>query len=118
MGKVPQLMNSTQENYPRRRREGSIGKNDMEITQPPNRRPPQDHWGHKMKKKKEKMIRIAFVNTNGIGMYARDGRSEDIRRFIQEKDIDVMGIAETNVHWGKVHACHTLWDRTKRWAPD
>ena len=58
------------------------------------------------------------MNTNGIGMYARDGRSEDIRRFIQEKDIDVMGIAETNVHWGKVHACHTLWDRTKRWAPN
>lgn len=23
---------------------------------------------------------------------------------------------ETNVHWGKVHAYHTLWDRTKRWA--
>lgn len=64
------------------------------------------------------MVRIAFVNVNGIGMYARDARSEDIRRFVQEKSVDVMGLAETNVHWGKVHAYHTLWDRTKRWASD
>ena len=112
---VPPPMCSTQENYPRRRREGRSSQNDTETTL--NCRPPQDHWGHKMKKKKEKMIRIVFVNINGIGMYARDKKSEDMRKFIQEKDIDVMGIAETNVHWGKVHACHTLWDRTKQWAP-
>ena len=88
------------------------------MTQPSNRRPPKDYWGNKMKKKKEKIVRIAFVNVNGIGMYARDARSEDIRQFIQDNSVDVMGIAETNVHWGKVHAYHTLWDRTKRWAAD
>ena len=116
MGMVPTPMCSTNENYPRRRREGSSMRNDTEVAQSLNRRPPQDHWGHKMKKKKNKMIRIAFVNVNGIGMYAKDERSEDIRQFIKDKQVDVMGVAETNVHWGRVHACHAIWDRTKRWA--
>ena len=115
---APPLMNSTNRNFPRRRREERIRQNDTENTQALNRRPPKDYWGHKMKKKREKTVRIAFVNVNGIGMYARDARSEDIRRFIQEKEVDVMGIAETNVHWGKVHAYHSLWDRTKRWSSD
>ena len=115
---APHPMCSTNENSPRRRREGVLMRNDTENTQSLNRRPPKDYWGHKMKKKEDKMVRIAFVNVNGIGMYARDAKSEDIRRFIHENGVDVMGIAETNVHWGKVHASHTLWDRTKRWAPD
>ena len=113
---APLLMCSTEQSFPRRRREGSRTRNDEEDTQPLNRRPPKDYWGHKMKKKGEKTVRLAFVNVNGIGIYARDARSEDLRRFINEKDVDVMGIAETNVHWGKVHAYHSLWDRTKRWS--
>ena len=105
---VPNQMISTQENSPCRQREGSSRQNDKKITHPSNRRPPRDHWGHIMRKKKEKMIRIVFVNINRIGLYARDPKSEDLRQFIQEKQIDVMGIVETNVHWGKVHAYHTL----------
>ena len=115
---APRPMCSTNRTSPRRRREGGSVQNDTENTQTLNRRPQKDYWGHKMKKKEAKMVRIAFVNVNGIGMYARDARSEDIRRFVNEKGVDVMGLAETNVHWGKVHAYHTLWDRTKRWAPD
>ena len=54
MGKVPQLMNSMQENYPCRRREGSTGKNDTEITQPPNRRPPPRPLGSQNEKEERK----------------------------------------------------------------
>ena len=111
-------MCSIQENIVRRRREGCSMENDIEIMESLNRRPPKDHWGHKMKKKGEKAVRIAFVNVNGIGTHARNERSEGIRRFIQEKEIDVMGVAETNVHWGKVASHQTLWDRTKRWTPN
>ena len=31
-------------------------------------------------------------------------------------EVDVMGIAETNVNWGKVRSKDTLWDQTKLWA--
>ena len=31
-------------------------------------------------------------------------------------EVDVMGLAETNVNWGKVRSKDTLWDRTKSWA--
>ena len=81
-----------------------------------NHCPPRDEWGHKLVKKKEKTIRISFVNINGIGVRAKSEKSEDIRRFMVEKKVDVMGLAETNVNWGCVEGKDTLWDRTKQWA--
>ena len=81
-----------------------------------NHCPPRDEWGHKLVNKKEKTIRISFVNINGIGVRAKSEKSEDIRRFMVEKKVDVMGLAETNVNWGCVEGKDTLWDRTKQWA--
>ena len=98
----------------RQRREDLRRKIDTDLTL--NRRPPQDSWGDKMKKKKDKTVRICMVNVNGIGSHARSAKSEDLRRFIVEQRVDVMGICELGVNWGRVHAAHTFWDRTKRWV--
>ena len=114
MAPLPMISNELP--FPWQRREGRETQNDTKGTQPLNRRQPKDYWGHKLRKKKKKIVRIAFVNVNGIGMSARDVKSEEVRKFIQNKTVDVMGIAETNVHWGMVHANHSLWDRTKRWS--
>ena len=59
-------------------------------------------WGHKQKKKKEKIVRISFVNVNGIGAYKGHNKSKGIRQYTQQMEVDVMGLAETNVNWGKV----------------
>ena len=61
-------------------------------------------------------MRISFVNVNGIGSYRGHKKSKGIRHYIQQMEIDVMGLAETNVNWGKVRSKDTLWDRTKSWA--
>ena len=110
-------MSNRQINSSRQRREKSQAKNTMEE-QPPNRRPPKDTWGHKMKKKAHKKIRVSFVNVNGIGSFAKHEKSEGIRRHMVEKEVDIMGLAETNVNWKKVRNKDTLWDRTKEWVPD
>ena len=68
-----------------------------------------------MKEKEKKTVRISFVNVNGIGSKAKSSKSEDIRQYMVENDVDVMGLAETNVNWGKVRNKDTLWDRTKQW---
>lgn len=81
-----------------------------------NHCPPRDEWGHKMRKKKDKTVRISFVNVNGIGSYRGHAKSEGIRSYIKEQEVDVMGLAETNVNWGKVRAKDSIWDRTKMWA--
>ena len=96
---------------PPQRREGSEAKSK-------NRRPPRDDWGHKMKKKNEKSTRICFANVRGIGLQAKHPKSEEIRMFMDENTVDIMGLAETNVNWGKVRNRDTLWDRTKQWFRD
>ena len=83
-----------------------------------NRRYPRDYWGHKLKQKGKKTVRISFVNINGIGWRAKSEKSEDIRRYMEDHQVvDVMGLCELGVNWGKVHNAHTLWDRTKKWFP-
>ena len=80
-----------------------------------NRALSSDSWGHRMKKKQENHTRICFVNVNGIGVSKKSPKSEDIRIFMHSHDVDVMGMAETNVNWAKVSTSHTLWDRTRTW---
>ena len=65
--------------------------------------------------KKENHTRVCFVNVNGIGVSKKSSKSEDIRVFMSQNKIDVMGLAETNVNWSKVANSNTLWERTKTW---
>ena len=118
MGVAPINMSNTNSSPPRRRCEGDVAKNNTGSILTLNHRPPRDSWGHKMKRKEDKIIRVSFVNVNGIGAFAKHIKSEGVRNYMVEKTVDVMGIAETNVHWGKVHNKDTIWDRTKAWAPD
>ena len=48
-------------------------------------------------------------------MKKKSKKSEEVRMFMEEYSVDVMGLAETNVKWSKVRASDTLWDRTKSW---
>ena len=34
---------------------------------------------------------------------------------MDEKKVNMMGIAETNVNWSRVSTKDTLWERTKEW---
>ena len=113
-GAAPRRMCDDSTNISRRRRE-ECETRSKETIQTLNHRPPRDEWGHTMKEKEKKTVRISFVNVNGIGSKAKSSKSEDIRQYMVENDVDVMGLAETNVNWGKVRNKDTLWDRTKQW---
>ena len=75
----------------------------------------RDIWGHRLERKDKHHVRICFVNINGIGMYKKSEKSEDIRQFMTKKKVDVMGLAETNVNWSRVRTSDTLWERTRTW---
>ena len=109
-------MCSIQEGTPRRQCEGCPSRNVSEHHPVHNHCPMSDRWGHKQKKKKPKMIRISFVNVNGIGAFKGHEKSKGVQNYIKQMEVDVMGIAETNVNWGKVRSKDSLWDRTKLWA--
>lgn len=65
--------------------------------------------------KKANTTRILAINVNGIGVTKHNEKSTSLRKWIQEKSVDVTCISETNVNWSKVRTMHTLWDRTKSW---
>jgi hypothetical protein len=62
-----------------------------------------------MNKKKKNTTRICFVNVNGIGCSKSSSKSEEIRHFMDKKEVDVMGLVETNVNWAKLRNKDTLW---------
>ena len=80
-----------------------------------NRDQTHDRWGDKMMKKKNNHTRLCFANINGIGVSKKSSKSEEIRMFMSKKQVDVMGMAETNVNWSKVTNSNTLWERTQSW---
>ena len=110
-------MCNTNKNATRQRREEHTRENETRENNPLNRRYPRDYWGHKLKQKGKKTVRISCVNINGIGWRAKSEKSEDIRRYMEDHQVDVMGLCELGVNWGKVHNAHTLWERTKKWFP-
>ena len=60
-------------------------------------------WGDKMKVKSSNNIRISFQNVNGF--FTEDDmeyKPNQIRQFIQEKQIDAHLMAEMNVKWSIV----------------
>ena len=60
-------------------------------------------------------VRIAFQNVNGMGYSTSSVKSNSIRKFIVEKNVDVMALAETNINWGKLRRHQTLPQVCKQW---
>ena len=68
-----------------------------------------------MKRKRPNMIRIALLNINHIGQTCKSPKSEALREFIEEKDVDIIGMSELGVNWRKIEEKHSLWERTESW---
>ena len=73
------------------------------------------HWGDKLNSKVKEIVRISFQNINGFGSEAESSKKEDIRRFMEDKEIDVMALAEMNVNWKKVGKRHTINKLIQDW---
>ena len=97
----------------RRSREKRTRQNQHDKSQ--NRDSSHEYWGHQMGRKTKNHVRICYININGIGVHKKSAKSEEIRQFMVKKNVDVMGLSETNVNWSKVCAKDTLWERTQNW---
>ena len=56
-----------------------------------------EDYGDKIGRKEEGHIRIAFQNINGIK--GRINAAHEVFTTVEEKDMDILGIAETNINW-------------------
>jgi hypothetical protein len=55
-------------------------------------------------RKKAGLIRIGCNNINGIRKEKNNDRNRELQSFIATNQFDVMGMAETNLHWGNSKA--------------
>ena len=63
-----------------------------------------------MRGKQDKAVRISFVNVNSLGLTSLAIKNEDIRQYMELENVDVMGLAEVNVHWDKVEPRDNIWE--------
>ena len=72
-------------------------------------------WGDRMEGKENEDLRITFQNINGFGRETKNNKSEEIRQFIEEFNVDVCTLAEMNVNWKLVGKKNTISDITRGW---
>ena len=73
------------------------------------------YFGDICSKKQKGAIRFMFQNINGIGYTSKSIKCNSIRKLIVKNNVDVMGLAETNINWGKIRRPQTLPQTCKRW---
>ena len=73
-------------------------------------------WGDKLQRKNDKNIRIGFQNINGFGYnQTNENKAEEILACINQKQMDVFAMVETNTNWRKVKKRYGIWSRTAGW---
>ena len=44
-------------------------------------------------------MRCAFININGLPQKVNTPKERQLQKFITDYDIEIMGVAEINLHW-------------------
>ena len=66
-------------------------------------------------RKHSNVIRVMFQNVDGFGYSAQDKKSQMIKEFILDHDIDAFLMAEVNVNWERMSRRNTLSQIARRW---
>jgi exonuclease III len=80
-------------------REGVRGEENVVVPREGVRREDSAVVAQEAGRKKEGIIRIGFNNINGIRKGRNDSRNRELQSFIAANQFDVIGMAETNIHW-------------------
>ena len=60
-----------------------------------------DGWGDSFGEKKEGHLRITSRNIGGLLVKLNNKKELDLKNWIKEKDIDIIGIQEPNINWSR-----------------
>lgn len=81
--------------------------------------PEEKFFGDKMDRAPNHSLRIVFLNHQGfaIDINTKEGKAkgDSLRKFIKDNNINVMLLAENNVHWQSIPASERLEERTSTW---
>ena len=65
--------------------------------------------------KNKEVIQYAFQNIRGFGTHEKHERALQIKQFIDNNHIDIMGMAEVNVNWRNLRQKNTLEQIGRKW---
>ena len=74
-----------------------------------------DTWGDPISKKANKNIRLVFQNIRGFGIEQGSYKSETIREFMEDHEVDIMAMSELNVNWRIISKKNTINEITRGW---
>ena len=72
-------------------------------------------FGDECIKKGKEITRVMFLNVNGLGYSEKSVKSQSMKNLMVRHNVDVMALAETNVHWSKLRRAQTLPHRCRYW---
>ena len=91
------------------------------------RRRDQNHrteiFGNQITHKREGMVRILLHNTTGIGFCTTERsretqKMEKLRNFVQQHQIDILSLTETNRNWSQEIEENTIWTAIRKWRSE
>jgi hypothetical protein len=80
-----------------------------------NRLQTSDRFGDNISVKNKKTLRIALQNIGGFPTKSNDIKEDYIRSGLNNWDIDIFGLVETNLDWCLQSEDNKLWSRTRDW---
>ncbi len=74
------------------------------------------NWGQKYdgdltKTKEENITRLLFMNVGGLPFSNQHPKNIQICTMVQANQVDILGMAETNINWSELPFCHWLIER-------
>ena len=61
----------------------------------------QEFWGDRLKSKGDRVIRIATKNIQGLGLTPGNSKEDELKEWMANRDLDIVGLQELNVNWNK-----------------
>lgn len=55
------------------------------------------------------------LNIGGLQTYGKTQKNNDLRKFVMDKQVTVLGMSEVNVHWKSIPAQDRLYPRVDAW---
>ena len=77
-----------------------------------------EHHGDFLRDKREGVIRIGFLNINGLPMRKGTAKYDSLQANIKASELDILGLAETNRRWHSMNPENTYKEVSKEWWKD
>jgi hypothetical protein len=60
---------------------------------------PSAAWGDVLRRKEQNICRIGLLNPTGFTVRSGSAKDDQLRKFIEESEVDIMAFPEVNVCW-------------------